>query len=167
VPKNPVTLRLKVRSGDSIAATVTVAGQRVRLALRDLTTRASYLSTQRASAIDVSSAEWIAEAPSVCYGQSNCRVLPLADFGSVAFSASSATSTDGHKGPIGDSAWSLSALELLDLSGGFGPARFRRAATVATATPTSLTPTGSAFSVAWQQAPAPSGAPVPVGPFGG
>jgi Peptidase A4 family len=166
VPKSPVDLRLAIRPGDRIATSVTVSGQHVRLALRDLTTRASYVTTQRASAIDVSSAEWIAEAPSVCYGQS-CHVLPLANFGSVAFSAVSATATNGHKGSISDSAWSPTALELLGFSGGLVPARFGRPATAATATPTALTAAGSAFTVGWQQTSAPPETPAPVGPYPG
>jgi hypothetical protein len=164
VPKGPVLATLTVHPGDTIAASVTVAGQRATLALRDLTTRASYLTRQRAAAIDVSSAEWIAEAPSVCFGE-NCRVLPLANFGSVSFSEASATTTKGDSGAIGASSWSLNALELLDLSGGFGNARFGRPRTVATAAPTSLTSSGSAFTVAWKQVSAPSGSPAPIGPF--
>jgi hypothetical protein len=159
-------LKLTVHPGDTIAASVTVSGQRVTLALRDLSTRASYAARRRASATDVSSAEWIAEAPSVCVGQS-CRVLPLANFGSVPFSAAAATTTTGDRGPAGASSWSLTALELLDLDGESGPSRLARSATVATAAPTSLTSSGSAFTVAWQQVPAPTGAPVPMGPFAG
>jgi hypothetical protein len=166
VPKSPVDLRLTIHPGDRIATSVSVSGQHVRLALRDLTTRASYVTTQRASPIDVSSAEWIAEAPSVCYGQ-NCHVLPLANFGSVPFSEASATTTNGHKGPISDSAWSLSAIELLGSGAGLGPARFSSPATAATATPTRLTSAGSAFTVAWQQASAPPETPAPVGPQSG
>jgi hypothetical protein len=164
VPRGPVMVSLTVHPGDTIAASVTVAGRRVVLALRDLTTRASSLTRQRASAIDVSSAEWIAEAPSLCLGE-NCRVLPLADFGSVSFSGASATTTNGDSGAIGASSWSLSALELLDLSGDFGNARFGRPQTVATAAPTSLTSSGTAFTVAWKQVSAPSGSPAPIGPF--
>jgi hypothetical protein len=166
VPKSPVRLTLAVHPGDTVAASVTIAGQRVTLALRDLTTRASYLAVRRASAIDVSSAEWIAEAPSLCMGQ-NCRVLPLADFGSIPFSAASAITTNGDGGPIGASRWSLTALELLDLGDGFGYTRFGHPATVATATPTSLTSSGTGFTVAWQQVSAPSGTPAPIGPFAG
>jgi hypothetical protein len=164
VPESPVDLRLAIHPGDTIATSVTVSGQRVRLELRDLTTRASYATTQRASAIDVSSAEWIAEAPSVCAGQ-NCRVLPLADFGSVPFSAAVATATNGRKGSISDSAWSSTALELLGFAGGLGPARFGGSAAAATAAPTSLTSGGSAFTVAWQQTSAPPETPARVGPF--
>jgi hypothetical protein len=163
VPKGPVDLRLSIHPGDRIATSVAVSGQRVRLALRDLTTRASYTTTQRASAIDASSAEWIAEAPSVCYGQ-NCRVLPLANFGSVPFSSASATATNGHKGSISGSVWSLTAIELLGSGGGLGPARFASPATGATAAPTSLTSAGSAFTVDWQQTSPPPETPAPVGP---
>jgi hypothetical protein len=159
-------LRLAVHPGDTISASVTVSGERVTLALRDLSTRASYATRRRASATDVSSAEWIAEAPSVCVGQS-CRVLPLADFGSVPFSSAAATTTNGERSPIGGSSWSLTALELLDLAEKFGPSEFAHSATVATAAPTSLASSGSAFTVAWQQVSAPSGTPVPMGPFGG
>ncbi len=166
VPKSPVRLRLRIHPGDSIAASVTVTGTLVRLALRDLSTRASYVTTQRASVIDVSSAEWIAEAPSVCHGTSDCSVLPLADFGSVTFSDSSATSTNGRAGPIGASAWSANPLELLNLGGRRGPGRFGGSANVAGATPSSLTSGGAAFTVAWEQPSAPSRESVPVGPFG-
>jgi hypothetical protein len=163
VPEGPVDLRLSIHPGDRIATSVTVSGQRVRLAFRDLTTRSAYVTTKRALAIDVSSAEWIAEAPSVCYGQ-NCHVLPLANFGSVPFSGASATESNGHKGSISDSAWSLSAIELLGSGSGLGPARFASPATGATATPTLLTSAGSAFAVDWQQTSAPPEMPAPVGP---
>jgi hypothetical protein len=167
VPKGPVELGLKVRPGDSITASVTVVGQRARFSLRDLTTSRAYSKAVRASVTDVSSAEWIAEAPSVCGSQNSCHVLPLANFGTVQFSNSSATSTSGHAGPIGNSAWSLTALELLDLGGGFGHGRFRSSPPVTTATPTSLTSSGSAFTVAWRQAPLPARTPAPIGPPGG
>jgi Peptidase A4 family len=168
VPKSPVTLRLKVRPGDGIAASVTVKGRSVRLALRDLTTGARFLTTQRTSVIDVASAEWIAEAPSACNGGGSCRVLPLADFGSVAFSQAHATSTHGLAGPIGASEWSATALELLDLGSRLGPARrLGSSGAVATAAPTSLTSAGSAFTVTAQQASVPTRSPVPAGPFGG
>jgi hypothetical protein len=166
VPKSPVMLKLMVHPGDTIAASVTVFGQRVTFALRDLNTRASYATRQRASATDVSSAEWIAEAPSACVGQS-CHVLPLANFGSVPFSAAAATTRSGDRGPIGGSSWSLTPLELLDLAGDFGPSGFGQSASVATAAPTSLTSSGSAFTVAWEQMAAPSGTPAPMGPFAG
>jgi hypothetical protein len=167
VPKGPVELGLQVRPGDSIAASVTVIGQRVRFSLRDLTTGGAYTKTVRASVTDVSSAEWIAEAPSVCVSQNICQVLPLANFGTVQFSNSSATSTQGRTGPIGASAWSHTALELLDLGGGLGHGRFRNRAPVSTATPTSLTSSGSAFTVFWREAPVPIRTPAPIGPFGG
>jgi hypothetical protein len=166
VPNAPVAVSMKVHPGDEIVASVTVVGHGVTLGLRDLTTGARYQTTQRAAVVDVSSAEWIAEAPSLCYAPNSCSVLPLADFGSVAFSDSSATSSAGHAMPIDASLWSPDALELLDFGGGLGGARFGRPGAVATATPTGLTATGSAFSVAWQQASAPSSTPVPVGPFG-
>ena len=79
----------------------------------------------------LSSAEWIAEAPSMC--AKSCRVLPLTDFGTVDFSGASA---DG--GAIDDSAWSFDPLTMVT-SGG-----------AAKAVPSGLDPTGSAFSITWQ-----------------
>jgi hypothetical protein len=167
VPKAPVRLSLKLHPGEEIIASVTVTGHGVTLRLRDLTTGAHYQTTQRAAVLDASSAEWIAEAPSLCHAINRCRVLPLANFGSVAFSDSSATPSNGDAMPINASLWSPTALELLDPGTGPGGPRFGGPAAIATAEPTSLDATGSAFTVAWQQAPASSTAPGPTGPLGG
>jgi hypothetical protein len=77
----------------------------------------------------LSSAEWIAEAPSMC--AKSCRELPLTDFGTVDFSGASA---DG--GPIDDSAWSFDPLTMV----GGGSVR---------AAPSELDSTGSAFAITW------------------
>src|SRR5207247_10400832 len=77
-----------------------------------------------------------------------CRTLPLANFGTLAFSASSARTVDGHTGTITDPAWSATAIQLQTGSGSF-----RRFAAVsgAGASPSAVSADGSAFSVAWQQ----------------
>jgi hypothetical protein len=54
----------------------------------------TYTATGSAPSAARSSAEWIAEAPSLCL-LSQCRVLPLANFGTVAFTHASAISTTG------------------------------------------------------------------------
>ena len=79
----------------------------------------------------LSSAEWIAEAPSMC--AKSCRVLPLTNFGTVDFSGASANGS-----AIDDSAWSFDPLTMVT-SGG-----------ATKAAPSPLDPTGSAFSIAWQ-----------------
>jgi hypothetical protein len=82
-------------------------------------------------AASLSSAEWIAEAPSMC--AKSCRELPLTNFGTVNFSGASANGS-----AIDNSAWSLDPLTMVTSN-----------ATVKAA-PSSLDPTGSSFSVAWQ-----------------
>lgn len=78
----------------------------------------------------LSSAEWIAEAPSLC--AKSCRELPLTDFGTVNFSGAAA---DGRA--IDDSAWSFDPLTMVTSRG------------TVKAAPSSLNSTGSGFSVIW------------------
>ena len=111
VPQAPIDLRLRVRPGDRLTASVTVRGRAVTLDISDLSTRASFGLTRRVSAPDASSAEWIVEAPSICIGASACSTLALTDFGTVSFSGATARA-GGHTGTIGDPRWSATELEL-------------------------------------------------------
>ena len=61
--------------------------------------------------IDVASAEWIAEAPSACSAE-GCTPMPLANFGNVTFTNTSATTADGHTGSISDPSWTAQPLQL-------------------------------------------------------
>jgi hypothetical protein len=90
----------------------------------------SFSTTKTLSNPALSSAEWIAEAPSMCAG--NCRVLPLTNFGTVNFSGSSANGK-----AINNSAWSYDPLTMV--TNGLQ----------VKAAPSSLDSTGSAFSVTW------------------
>jgi peptidase A4-like protein len=163
VPDGPVGVRMSIHPGDRIASSVSVAGRRVSFSMRDLTTGAAFSRSVTASGVDLSSAEWIAEAPSVCDNSGSCQILPLSDFGGISFSHAYATSTRGHSGAIGDSAWSAAALELQDV-GGTGPGRFAASATAADAVPASLSTGGSAFSVLWRQLQVTQQPPA-MGPF--
>jgi hypothetical protein len=164
VPKGPVKLALRVSPGDRIRATVTVLAHEVTFGLRDVSSGAAYSRRQRVATTDVSSAEWIAEAPSTCNGRGNCRVLPIANFGSVAFTGASATSTTPQTGSIAGPTWTATALELRDLGFGIGPARLSGSPGISSASPSSLTEGGTAFAVTWQQAPASAtpSTPIPV-----
>jgi hypothetical protein len=76
-----------VAPGDVLSASVTVVGSSsYTLAIADAG-RWTYSTTQVAGTTVPlnASAEWIAEAPTSCVA-SKCKVLPLADFGSVVFS---------------------------------------------------------------------------------
>jgi hypothetical protein len=90
----------------------------------------SFSTTKTLANPALSSAEWIAEAPSMCAG--SCRVLPLTDFGTVNFSGSSANGK-----AINNSAWS------------FDPLTMVTSGQTVKASPSSLDSTGSAFSVTW------------------
>ena len=52
---------------------------------------------------DTSSAEWVAETPSLCATRGYCRTVTLSDFGDVTFTNASATA-GGHTGSISDRA---------------------------------------------------------------
>ncbi|MBV8954227.1 MAG: hypothetical protein JO179_08810, partial [Solirubrobacterales bacterium] len=82
------------------------------LVLRDSSTHRSFRKTLRAAAIDVSSAEWIVEAPSECISDNICQTLPLANFGSATFSLAAARSVAGHSGSISDSRWDSTQIRL-------------------------------------------------------
>ena len=98
IPAAPVSVPLSTRPGDVMTGSVTVAGHHVTLRLRDSRSGARYSTTRRASAIDISSADWILEAPSNCEG-SGCQTLALSDFGAVSFLSATATS-GSHTGPV-------------------------------------------------------------------
>ena len=58
------------------------------MSLSNATTRQSFSRSETMSDPDVSSAEWIAEAPSACDSagaDGTCAPLPLTDFGTVNF----------------------------------------------------------------------------------
>jgi hypothetical protein len=82
-PAGLVIVSLPVHGGDQIEANIQYAGNnQFALALTNLSTGATFLTTQPGSHAQRSSAEWIVEAPGA---------LPLADFGTVRFANSQAT----------------------------------------------------------------------------
>jgi hypothetical protein len=147
VPAASKTIRMQVRPGDNLRASVTVSGHQVTLSLRDLSRRRSFTKKVRAPIVDVSSAEWIVETPSVCSGNF-CQVLPLANFGRAAFTAASATTTRARRGSISSRAWSNTRIILAaDGQHFIGQGAV---ASLATASPSSLSAGGGAFSVSYQ-----------------
>jgi Peptidase A4 family len=147
LPAAPVTLKLGVRPGDTVSAAVTVSGKTVSMRLRNLTLHTVVNRKLRMTAPDLSSAEWVAEAPSACNGSGRCTTLPLANFGSVDFLQAAATGSR-HSGLISDPGWASTAISL---DGSRDPAfgRFSNGAASASAAPSVLSAAGS-FSVAWQ-----------------
>ncbi len=97
---------------------------------------------------NTSSAEWIAEAPTVCATSRYCRELALTDFGTVAFS-NARTASGGHSGVISDPVWQSSQVSLEGHSAGFGYGRFGGQAPAVWAVPSALIRGGGSFSVTW------------------
>jgi hypothetical protein len=148
VPAAPVRLGLAISPGDHVTGKVSVEGTSVTVSLADATTGQSATKTLQMNNPDVSSAEWIAEAPSSCDQTGNCSPLPLADFGQVQFSNASATS-GGHTGPISDPLWTTQPVALSADSGGYYPPGFVSDQSSGNAQPSGLSTGGSAFSVSY------------------
>jgi Peptidase A4 family len=140
IPAAPVPLDLTISPGDHISAQVDVDGNAVKVSLKDDTTGKSVTKDLSTDNIDVSTAEWIAEAPSACGDQSGCAPVTLADFGSVSFSNASATA-NGHTGSIADPQWVSAPLALSAVDGSTGGA-----------TPGSLSSDGKSFDVSYESA---------------
>jgi hypothetical protein len=147
VPAASVPVKLKLAAGDTVSATVVVDGTRVTVRIRNVTRGTVFTKRLTLAAPDVSSAEWVAEAPAACTASGCCRVLPLANFGTVAFSQSAAATVDGGTGTISSPVWSATPIELVPtVAPGVSPA--------GGAQPGELSPDGTAFSVAWRDAAA-------------
>ena len=100
------------------------------------------------TAPDLTSAEWIAEAPATCSGSGRCAVLPLANFGSVDFVQAAATGSR-HSGLIPDPAWAATAISL-DGSRSGAPGFFGNPGGAGASAVPSVLAANGAFSVAWQ-----------------
>jgi hypothetical protein len=149
VPAAPVKLGLTVRPGDTMSASVAVSGRSVKLFLADRTRGTSFTKRLDVAQVDVSSAEWIVEAPSACGANGACRALPLANFATTSFAGAEATSATGHTGTISDPAWSSVAITLSTRARGL---RFTTHQGSGTAVPADLSPAGDAFAVSYQAA---------------
>ncbi len=143
-------------------AAVLVNGQTVTMSLKNLTrhTRFSRILTLT-QPLDVSSAEWIAEAPSACLASGRCTPVPLTRFGQITFSNAAAIGNT-HPGTISDPVssanpvWLPTAIELisdgstsrfLGIADPLGPG--------VGAVPTDLSADGRSFSVSWQSSLSP------------
>ena len=152
VPEPPVNLAIKIRPGDTITTSVNVSGDTVLLQLKNRTLRTVFTKRVTTSNIDLSSAEWITEAPSNC-SRFACTPVPLSNFGTVTFSRI-ATIGNGHPGTLTDPAWFATPIQLVPHAGGGffpGPDRgfFSQSSTAGTAPPAGLTPDGRSFTLSW------------------
>ena len=150
-PAAEVTIRnLTINPGDTIAASVTynTAANDFVLTITDVTDGNTFTTTQSAPNAQRSSAEWIVEAPS-----NNAGVLPLANFGSVSFANAQAT-INGVSGPINAARQNTTVNQINMVNGNTGAIE---------ATTSSLTASGSGFTVTFGAATTPP-APTPTPP---
>ena len=169
LPGPPITIHgIKVVPGDTITASVHVSSDQVTVRLVDTTSGdPAFVKSRpmRDPAPDTSAAEWIAEAPSNCNGNNNCKPLRLTDFGQIGFTSASVTgigSAGRHTGPIDDPDWDYGAI-VLSSSGSLtytpGEESF--------ALPSVLNLFGTAFTVNYGTGPTgPTGPSGPAGPTG-
>jgi hypothetical protein len=145
VPAASQRIRMRVRPGDVLTASVTVVGRRVSVVLSDTTTHQTFRKTLHPSTVDTSSAEWIVEAPSECVGDNSCETLPLANFGTTTISLATAQAVNRHTGSISDPGWDTTKIQLTPGARHFvnyGP-------TAGVASPSSLASRGSSFKVSY------------------
>jgi Peptidase A4 family len=144
VPAPPVRLSLRVEPGDRMLGAVAAIDGKIVLELKNVTRATRVTKTVDVAAPDLTSAEWIAEAPSMCDAR-NCSTIPLARFGRIPFGRAAATG-DGHMGTITDPAWLATPIVLV-------PAARQPAQLLpqndAGASPSKVTADGRAFSVTW------------------
>ena len=143
-PARPISMAVK--QGDRLGATVTVTGNQVTVRLRDLTRSESFTRRLTSQSIDVTSAEWIAEAPSACNDVGFCQGLPLANFGTANFTGSMTRTTTGQRGAISGTGWDHTRIVLSQ-----GASPFTGLGTNRTATPSPLQRGGRSFVVRYAE----------------
>jgi Peptidase A4 family len=148
VPAPAVKVGLKVAPGDTITTSVNVSGTSVLVQIKNRTRRTSFTTQLTMAAPDLSSAEWIVEAPSGCTASTGCHTLPLANFGSVAITRIAAIG-DAHPGTVSDPAWTASQIQLLPDVPAFDQNNASESPSSG-AMPAGLTPDGRSFTVNWQ-----------------
>lgn len=146
VPAPSVKINLKINPGDTVTTAVVVNGSDVLVQVKDRTRGTNFIKHLTAVNPDVSSAEWIAEAPSEC--GTACRVLPLANFGSVSFSRLAAVANT-HPGTLTDPAWSALPIQLVPNARYHSFFGAPGEASKAGAAPGSASPDGRTFTVSW------------------
>jgi hypothetical protein len=153
VPAGPVALRLAIHAGDQLSASVVVHGREVVMQVKDVTTGKTQTVVRRMSdpKPDLTSAEWIVEAPSECSSTDVCRTLPLTNFGAVTFANASATTAQDHRTPIANAGYEVTALELRDSAPDREGGRGHEAAVLAGANTSELLGGYDGFTVTWQQ----------------
>ena len=153
VPAPSHQISLPVHPGDLISATVQATAGSVVVSISDETTHHTFRKTFHPSAVDVTSAEWILEAPSACiFGTTACQTLPLTDFGQAKFWSARAQGISGQTGTISNSSWRRTKINLTAQGQVFSGNRPGITTLGASATPSSLNSYGGSFTVFYRPA---------------
>jgi peptidase A4-like protein len=155
VPSNSVTIpNFQVVPGDVITTSVNIVngGTSVMLQIKNRSRHKTFTTTLPFANPDLSSAEWVAEAPASCDNY-RCRQLSLSNFGSVQFTKVAALGNANGGTLTANPGWTATAISLVPTQRrGFfpGPDRFSAAATSAAgATAATPDPDGRGFTVSW------------------
>jgi hypothetical protein len=149
VPDDSVNIKLKIFPGDVITSTVVINGNNVLVQVKNRTRRTFFTKNLKVDAPDLTSAEWIAEAPALC-SVSFCRQLKLTNFGSVVFSRTFARG-NSVGGTITSPNWMSTPIQLVPHSRRFfgDPNDPTAGSSESGAAPTGLAADGSGFTVNW------------------
>jgi hypothetical protein len=151
VPSPSHKIGLPVHPGDRLNASVQSSGGVVIVSLQNMTTHHGFRKTFHPGAVDVSSAEWILEAPSACiFGSTACQTLPLTDFGRAIFRNARALAASGRSGTISTPAWHRTKISLTSQGQLLGGSRSGITTVGASATPSALNRYGGSFTVTYQ-----------------
>jgi Peptidase A4 family len=132
-----------VKPGDTMRGSVVIEGTNsTELELADLTRGWTFDTTIQVGTPDLTSAEWVVEAPYSC-ARFDCHQAPLANFGLVAMHDVSVIG-NGRKGTLASGVWKPTALQALAC-----PPSGTKTAPGAVAVPGRVSPDGTAFAVAW------------------
>ena len=132
-PTNSIQTVFSINAGDAIVSKVSYKGGTFTMTVKDKTSGRHFTQRAGCSSCQRSSAEWIAEAPSAG------GVLPLADFGTVDFTASKA-GVQGHSGTITDPSWTYDEITMVSSHN----------SSKVKAQPGPLDGSGKSFDVTWE-----------------
>ena len=148
VPAASVTIKLKIFPGDKITSTVLVRGTDVLVQVKNRTRHTEFTKHVPMDAPDLTSAEWIAEAPSECTVTGFCRTIALTNFGSITFSKVAALGNNAG-GTLTGPGWEATPIQLVPRARRvFGDVNATSTST-AGASPASAAADGSGFTVNW------------------
>ncbi len=148
VPANSVTIKLKIFPGDTLTSSVLIKGTDVLVQVKDRTRRTVFTKHLVMAVPDLTSAEWIAEAPSECTVSGFCRTVSLTNFGSVTFSRIAALG-NAQGGTLNGPGWVATPIQLVPQARRFFGDVNASASSTAGASPASASTDGSSFVVNW------------------